>query len=422
MEKVKIGVVGVGRGFSMMKYCQIGKNAQLVAICDNWEEGLRARQKDLAELGATDIGFYTNFDSFLEHEMDVVILANYATEHVPFAIKAMEKGFHVFSEVLPCQNMKEAVELIETIERTGRKYCYLENACYFPGTTEMKRLYKQGAIGEFEYGEAEYCHNCEADWPKLTHGNPDHWRNKMYSTFYCTHSMGPLTFITGLRPVSVTGFELPNKKRMRDMGRLQGLAGIEMVTMENGAICKSIHGELYCHSLWCSIYGDKGRMESAREDAEMGHNSRVYLNMDKVGSVYGDPDNHIEVNYIPKDKFYKTATKKFSHNGADFYCMWNAVEYILGNPDADIIDVYGAMNMHLPGLFAYFSLLAGGIPMEIPDLRDPAQREKYRNDTRCTDPKVAGDQLIPQYSRPADPIPAEVYEIQQKKWMEIAPK
>ena len=56
--------------------------------------------------------------------MDAVVLANYANEHAPFAIKAMKKGLHVFSEVLPVQNMKEAVELVEVF--CGRVN---ENAC-----------------------------------------------------------------------------------------------------------------------------------------------------------------------------------------------------------------------------------------------------------------------------------------------------
>jgi len=78
--------------------------------------------------------------------------------------------------------------------------------------------------------------------------------------------------------------------------------------------------------------------------------------------------------------------------------------------------------MFLPGLFAHFSLLAGGTPVEVPDLRDPAQREKYRNDTRCTDPKVAGAMLIPQTAQQTEEIPMEVYERIQAKWQEIAPK
>lgn len=43
-----------------------------------------------------------------------------------FAVSwAMEAEVHVFSEVLPCQTMKEAVERIEAVERTGKIYCYL---------------------------------------------------------------------------------------------------------------------------------------------------------------------------------------------------------------------------------------------------------------------------------------------------------
>lgn len=126
-KKVKVGVVGVGRGTSMMRYCECSGNAEIVAICDNWEQGLKDK---LAELNDKNITGYTSYDEFLKHDMDVVVLANFATEHAPFAIKAMNAGKHVISEVLPCQTLKEAVELIETVERTGKEYLYLENYCF----------------------------------------------------------------------------------------------------------------------------------------------------------------------------------------------------------------------------------------------------------------------------------------------------
>ncbi len=34
--------------------------------------------------------------------MDAVVLANYAHEHAPFAIRCLNEGKHVLSEVLPC--------------------------------------------------------------------------------------------------------------------------------------------------------------------------------------------------------------------------------------------------------------------------------------------------------------------------------
>ena len=127
MKKVKIGVMGVYRGNSMIKYCKLAENAELVAICDKWEEGLEEAKKENEGL---NIAYYNNFEDFIKHDMDAVVLANYANEHAPFAIAAMKAGKHVFSEVLPCQTMKEAVELVETVEATGKIYAYGENYCY----------------------------------------------------------------------------------------------------------------------------------------------------------------------------------------------------------------------------------------------------------------------------------------------------
>jgi hypothetical protein len=95
--------------------------------------------------------------------------------------------------------------------------------------------------------------------------------------------------------------------------------------------------------------------------------------------------------------------------------MYNAVERILGNEKADVIDVYEALDMFLPGLFAYRSILAGGVPMDVPNLRNKEEREKWRNDIHCTDKKVAGDQLLPCNSKGNPEIPPEVYENMRKK-------
>lgn len=413
MQKVKIGVMGVGNGRSMIRYCLKAGNAELVAVCDKWEYGLERLKWEYPDMNIT---VYRDFDEFLKHDMDAVVLANYANEHAPFAIKCMRAGKHVFSEVLPVQTMKEAVELVETVEETGKIYAYGENYCYMKAPYEMRRLYRENKIGELEYAECEYVHNCESIWPEITRGDENHWRNNMYSTFYCTHSIGPIVHISGLRPVSVVGFEGTKMERNLRMGAKGGAFGIEMITMENGAIVKSIHGGLYKNSIWYSVYGSKGRMESAREDAWNDAFNRIYINADDYSGEYGD---HPIENYVPEDQ---EIAKAFGHGGSDFYTMYNFVEKILGNEEADTIDVYEALNMFLPGLFAYRSILNGNIPMEIPDLRDPAQREKYRNDVACTDPKVAGDQLLPTFSGGTPEIEPAVYEMEFKKSQEFFEK
>lgn len=415
MKKIRIGVIGTYRGTSMIKYCKVAQNAEIVAICDKLEDALEKQKRENADL---DITYYTDYDEFLKHDMDAVVLANYANEHAPFAIKAMKAGKHVLSEVLPVQTMKEAIELIECVEETGMTYAYAENYCYMPAPYEMRRLYREGKIGEFEYGEGEYVHNCEPIWPRITYGEEEHWRNNMYATFYCTHSIGPLIHITGLRPVSVVGFESGKIERNLRCGAKAGLFGMEMITLENGGIIKSIHGGLYKNSIWYSVYGGKGRMESAREDAKLGDVSQIYVNADAYSGEYGE--EKLEA-YKPKREFDDTASA-FGHGNSDFYTMYNFVEKLLGNPEADTIDVYEALDMFLPGMFAYRSVLKGGVPVEIPNLRDKAVRDAWRNDTACTDPKVAGDMLLPVYSKGNPEIDDAVYEHVRLKWEEIKDK
>lgn len=403
MKRIRIGVFGARRGRSMVTYCSISDKADIVAVCDKWTPGL---DKIRLRFPGEDIAFYENFDSFLAHDMDAVVLANYANEHAPYAIRALKAGKHVFSEVVPAQTMAEAVALVEAVEASGKLYAYGENYCYMPATAEMRRLYRSGKIGEAEYGEGEYIHNCEAIWPGITYGDPDHWRNNMYANFYCTHSLGPLIHITGLRPVSVTGFESSMCERHMRVGARGGQFGIEMVTLENGAILKSIHGDLYRNSIWYSLYGSKGRMESAREAAATGDVNTLYINADPYSGAYGQGEE--EARSLAPDVPQTNA--RFGHGGSDYTAMDNFIRRLQGDSDADIIDVYEAMDMFLPGHFAYRSVLAGGIPMAIPDLRSKNCRDAYRCDTLCTDPKVAGNTLMPTLSLGTPAIDPSVYD------------
>lgn len=267
MKKIRIGVLGGFRGSSMINFLKGDDAAEVVAICDKSDEVIAAQKECNKGLNIT---YLNDFDDLLKQDIDAVVLANYANEHAPFAIKALKAGKHVFSEVLPVQTLSEAVELVETAEESGLIYAYGENYCYMPATYEMKKLYRSGVLGEFEYGEGEYIHNCEPIWHDITYGDENHWRNLMYSTFYCTHSIGPLIHITGLRPVSVAGFEsVRNERNLRD-GAKGGQFAVEMITLENGGIIRSTHGFLYKNSIWYSVYGGKGRAESSREDTGEG--------------------------------------------------------------------------------------------------------------------------------------------------------
>ena len=186
---------------------------------------------------------------------------------------------------------------------------------------------------------------------------------------------------------------------------------------------KSLHGDLYKGQTFFCLYGSRGRMESIREDVahhagELCGENRIFVNADYVDS---------QGNTITENETYIVQTsedvQKSGHWGGDYIILTQFLNKIAGDDTADIIDVYEAADIFLPGLFAYRSVLAGGIPMQIPNFRDKAAREAYRNDTACVDPKVAGDMLIPSFSLGNPEIPEEVYRQQKACWeREVAEK
>lgn len=415
-RKIKIGVFGGGRGAALIQVLLHHPSAELVAVCDKYEPLLK-KARETAEALNTHVHLYPDFEDFLRHPgMDAVVLANYATEHATYAIRCMEAGKHVLSECLPCETMQQAVELIECVEKTGRVYAFAENCCYMPHTFEFWRRYQDGEIGEAAYAEGEYIHDCSPIWPQITYGDRNHWRNRMHANFYCTHSIGPMLTITGLRPVQVVGFESVPPKYMMELGSIRG-AGLEIITMENGAIFKSLHGDLKREPCgWnFTLYGSKGMMESGRLPEN--RNSNVYREGEKTGA--GEWERFDAKTQIASE--VRALCKSEAHEGADFYAVHFFIEKILGNPDGRYsIDVYTAVDMGICGLLAYRSALNGNQPVRVPNLRNRDERDAYRSDRACTTPEVAGDQLLPvtSHSEALHEIPDAVYERVKRMWEE----
>jgi predicted dehydrogenase len=396
MGKLKIGVFGGNRGITMMNVLLKHPDAELAAVCDKYVPFLDKVKTMAAETGQnTEV--YEKFDDFITHPgLDAVVLANYANEHVPFAVKALAKGKHVMSEVLACETMAQAVQLVEAVEQSGKVYTYAENYCYMDRTFEMWRRYERGDVGEILYGEGEYVHDCSPITPQLTYGEPDHWRHRLHPFYYCTHSFGPLVTITGLRPVEVTGiqgkvFEKAYRLALGPLGG--GPVGIEMVRLENGALIKSIHGPLKREpdSVNYEVYGTNGCMETQRYGEK---NLNVYLENGNVGC--GSLETYIPEKFISPE----LASQFGTHGGSDFFATHFFIQSILGRPDGKKygINVYQAVDMTIIGILAYRSWLNGGKPVKVPNLRNKEEREPFRNDNACTNPSLAGDQLLPIYT------------------------
>ena len=76
-NKIKIGVFGAYRGMTMIEVLSRHPDAELVAICDKYKPLLDKCQKQLDQHGV-HAALYENFEDFFQHDMDAVVLANYA--------------------------------------------------------------------------------------------------------------------------------------------------------------------------------------------------------------------------------------------------------------------------------------------------------------------------------------------------------
>ena len=142
MDRIKVGVFGGGRGRSIAENFML-LNADIVAVCDS---NPAAREKAAQAFGQ-GVAVYDNFDAFLDHGMDAVILANFFHEHAPYAIRCLERGIHVYSECLSNGTMAEGVALIRAAEKSKAIYMLAEN---YPGmcmNLEMQRICRGGTLG-----------------------------------------------------------------------------------------------------------------------------------------------------------------------------------------------------------------------------------------------------------------------------------
>ena len=406
MAKVKVGVFGAGRGMTMIRQLLHSEDAELVAVCDKYKPLLDSCRKEAESCGLYDITYYERFDDFFNHDMDAVVMANYAHEHAKFGVKLLRSGRHIMSECLTMANMAEAVELIETVEQTGKIYSYAENYCYTPVRWEMRNIYRSGALGELMYAEGEYLHDCSSIWPQITYGERNHWRNLMSSTFYCTHSIGPILYMTGLRPVQVSAFETPNMPFMRKLGTASGSFAAEIVTLENGAILRSLHFNLkHPRPSNYMLCGDLG---GALDDGS----GQIKLYVEQ-------PDNNGKGEnkaYAPSPIIAEAAGS--GHGGGDFYTTYYFIRSILGDETARerSIDVYQAVDMCMPGTLGYRSIAQGNAPIKLPNLRNKEERDAWRNDTFTTFPESAGDMLVSNNLYNDERIPDEVFDEVRRRW------
>ena len=123
------------------------------------------------------------------------------------------------------------------------------------------------------------------------------------------------------------------------------------------------------------LYGSKGSMETDRWDGGQLH---VYLEGDR--NCIGE---HIK--YCPEFKIKDAAGA--GHGGGDYFTTYYFINAILGDEDAraNCIDVYQAIDMCIPGILAYRSIVQRQYSTGYTgSAAKKTYVDAYKNDTFCT--------------------------------------
>ena len=389
-KKFKIGVFGAWRGESFIPIFESFDEFEVTAVCDKNAERI---QKALGALGSQAKSF-TDFDDMLESGIDAVVLCNYFHEHAEYAIKALKKGIHVFSETMAAPTPALCVALCRAVEESGCIYMLAENYPFSRACSELTRVCKRGNLGDIVFAEGEYVHPMSPDEEKRYNGaefnGKYHWRRFLPSTYYSSHSLAPLMCATGLMPKKVIGKSAPQPADlMRENNRIKGDSiGVMLVEMDNGAIFR-ISGSAYVatHGNWYRISGMQGTAETVR-----GESRKVRVHYNKWCVPEGEEQDST---YEAEFKTDRAKASKVAHGGGDYFVVKHFLQSLKSGRAYKPLDVYHAVAMAAVAIFGWRSAINNSKEIKIPNFRLERVRKKWENDNLTPFPDENGNASLP---------------------------
>ena len=292
--------------------------------------------------------------------------------------------------------MQECADLCRAVERTGRKYMLAENYPFFVTNLEMKRLYETGKLGRVLYAEGEYVHPSRSEELNWLAPGLRHWRNWIPRTYYLTHSLAPLMYMTGERLVAVNAKTVQAPELYRGTARRHAdAASIMMVETDSGAIfritgCAAWAGHGNTYRLCCT----KVRWKTSAEQTS------CFCTITLGRCLKG---KRVPALHAVLAVQRKTCRESGARSG-DFWVMYHFGQYMLHDIEP-FFDVYNSVALSAVPILAQRSALEGGKEHRIPDFRSEEERKICDGDTASPMPDENLNVTLP--ISPFDYTPAE---------------
>ncbi len=351
---IKIGLLGVRRGH-IVQNLKYRDDIKFSAVCDIRFQDKQERQNFIDEWKADGITFtelYDDFDKFLTHDLDLILIATPPQFHAQQSIKALQANIHVISEVPAAMDIQQAKALVNATRKSKAKYMFAENCCFWAFVIAWKRMIQQGRLGNIFYMEGEYIHDI-TNLLTDEKGNPT-WRANLEPIRYSTHETGPLLDMIDDRGIEITAaasdtfsedYQQPN-------------AAAALMKTQKGTLIKllvSFKNASATYHRYLTL-GTKGSLETKTTEP---------ITRAEFSDI---PHLHGQV-ILPLGTTEPGLSheKTQSHGSADWRLLNTCIQAII-NDEPPPIDVYRALDYTLPGICAIESIKLKKT-IEIPDPR-----------------------------------------------------
>ena len=278
-RRLRLGMVGGGQGAFIGAVHRIASR-----IDDRYElvAGCLSSSADKALLSAKEIGIdsnrsYPDFKTMAESEasredgIQVVSIVTPNHMHASPAIEFIKKGIHVICDKPMTATMEDARELHNVVKNSNAHFFLTHNYSGYPVVREMRRLVKEGAIGDVRVVKGSYLQGWLSKKEEDNGLKQAEWRTDPSRSGVAgavgdigSHTMHLLEFVTGLKLESVAA-DLSIFVKGR---KLDDDASI-LIRMNN-----NVKGSLWIsqvavgeeNNFKVSIYGEKGSLHWAQEN------------------------------------------------------------------------------------------------------------------------------------------------------------
>lgn len=147
-----IGILGLGEGRSTMSAALNSTKVKLKTICDMNEELCKHRSKEFQFFNYT-----TKYDDMLnDPEIDIIAIYTPDKWHATHIKQALQANKHVICTKPLIDNLADAKELLDLVEKTGKKLFVGQSSRFFEPAKRQRKDFEAGLLGDLITVESHY--------------------------------------------------------------------------------------------------------------------------------------------------------------------------------------------------------------------------------------------------------------------------